>query len=362
MRRIAMQQYATARTERGFKRNALPLPPGNCFVRQITAKAVSQLTGETSHEVATRMWPSDRVVAEILERAASAPAMTTVAGWAAELVHKIVTDTLATMGAASAAVDVIKQSLVLEWNGAGALSVPGFVASVNNSSFVQEGQPIPVRQLSSTGALLQPYKLATIAVLSREMAESSNAEALIGDALVRSSGLALDAVFFGSAAATAAQPAGIRNGIATSTASANTDAFGAFFEDMATLVNAISQVGGKGPYIVVASAGRVVSASGRFPGKGDAEAVILPVASAAVGNDIIAIAPQAVAVAIGADPDVEMVRAGTLVMDTAPVTPNTTQTTKSMWQTDSYALKVRWPVSWTLRDSRAVAWLTPIWK
>jgi hypothetical protein len=196
-----MQQYVTTRTERGFKRNALPLPPGNCFVRQITAKVVSQLTGETSREVAARMWPSDRVVAEILERAASAPAMTTTTGWAAELAQKIVTDTLATMGAASAAVDVLRQSLVLEWNGAGALSAPGFVASANNSSFVQEGQPIPVRQLASTAALLQPYKLATIAVLSREMVESSNAEALIGDALTRSSGLALDAVFFGSGAA-----------------------------------------------------------------------------------------------------------------------------------------------------------------
>jgi hypothetical protein len=355
--------HAGLATAQQFKRPPLALPPGNSFVRHVTAKAVAQLTHETPYQVAVRMWPSDRVTAEIIERATSAPAMTTTTGWAAELVHKLVTDTLDTMGAASAAADVMRECLLLNWNGAGILSVPGFVASVNNSSFVQEGNPIPVRQLTSTGAQLQPFKLATIAVLSREMVESSNAEALIGDALVRSSGLALDAVFFSSTASSAAQPAGIRNGISTSSASASTDAFGAFFEDMATLVNAISAVGGKGPYIIVASPGRVVSASGRFPGKDDAAGgYVIPIASTAVGSDIIAIAPQAIAAAISPDPEVEMVRAGTLVMDTAPVTPDTTQTTKSMWQTDSFALKVRWPVSWVLRDPRAVAWLTPAWK
>lgn len=356
-------QYALT-NERGFKRNPLPLAPGNSFVRNVTAKAVAQLTGETPQLVAARLWPSDRVIAEIVERAASNPAMTTVTGWAAELVHRVVTDTIDSMGAASAAADVMQNCLVVQWNGAGILSVPAFVASVNNSSFVQEGQPIPVRQLASTGAQLQPYKLATIAVLSREMVESSNAEALIGDALVRSTGLALDAVFFGTAAATAAQPAGIRNGIAASSASNNSDAFGAFFEDMATLLNAVGTVGGKGPFILVGNVGRVVSAAARFGNiktEGTNSAVI-PVASSAVGSDIIAIAPQALVVAIGAEPEVEMVRAGTLVMDTTPVTPDTTETTKSMWQTDSFALKVRWPVSWTLRDPRAVAWLTPSWK
>lgn len=352
-----MQQHVTV-TERGFKKNPLPLPPGNCFVRHVTAKAVSRVTGETPREVAARMWPSDRVIAEILERATSAPAMTSTTGWAAELVHKIITDTLSTMGAASAAADVMKQCLVLGWNGAGLLGVPGFVASAGNSGFVQEGQPIPVRQLTSLGTQLQPYKLATIAMLSREMVESSNAEALISDALVRSSGLALDAVFFGSAAATAAQPAGIRNGIATSTASNNADPFGAFFEDMATLFNAVGAVGSKGPFILVANVGRLISARARY----DMDPLVIPVVSSAVGSDIIAIAPQAIAAALSTEPEVESVRAGTLVMDTAPVTPDTTQTTKSVWQTDSAALKVRWPVTWSLRDSRAVAWLTPAWK
>jgi hypothetical protein len=33
--------------------------------------------------------------------------------------------------------------------------------------------------------------------------------------------------------------------------------------------------------------------------------------------------------------------------------------TRSLWQTDAIGLKVRWPVSWALRDPRGFAWLTP---
>jgi hypothetical protein len=162
---------------------------------------------------------------------------------------------VAALGAASGAADVMRHALLLDWDGAGIIRAPGFTAS----GFVAEGNPIPVGQLALGPAQLLPYKLATIAALSREMIESGNAETLIADALVRSTGLALDAVFFGNAAASAAQPAGIRNGISTLTASTSTDLYEAFSQDLVQLIDAISAVGGKGPYIVAASAGRITT-------------------------------------------------------------------------------------------------------
>jgi hypothetical protein len=81
-----------------------------------------------------------------------------------------------------------------------------------------------------------------------------------------------------------------------------------------------------------------------------------------VGNDIVVIAPKALVAALSSDPDVETVNSATLVMDTAPGTPDTTQATKGMFQTDSVAVKVRWPITWALRNPAAVAWLTPIWR
>jgi hypothetical protein len=346
-----------------------PVMNGNLFTRSLTIRTIASIRHTRVEDIAAEMFPNDRALAQLVTRAASAPATTFTTGWAAELVHKIVADTLTAMGAASGAAEVMQQCLTLEWNGAGIISAPAFVASANNASFVQEGAPIPVRQLNNTPVQLTPTKLASIAALTREMAEGSNAEALISDALVRSMGLGLDAVFFGSGAATGAQPAGIRNGIVTSTPSASTDPFGAFFEDMDTLINAVSQVGGKGPFIIVASAGRIVSANTRFTDRmhsitdQGAAPIFTTIASAAVGNDMIALAPQAIVAAISAEPDVEATSAATLVMDTAPGAAGTTGSgEKGMFQTDSIAAKVRWPVNWALRDPRAVAWLTPVWK
>jgi len=347
-----------------FRREAkpLPLPPGNLFLRLMTAKVLASIHRCTPLDVAAFMWPNDRAIHEFMTKASTAPAMTTTAGWAAELAQRYVADIMDALGAASAAIDVFRECLTLNWDGHGLLAAPSFVASAGNGSFVQEGNPIPVRQLTDALVLVQPYKVASIAVLTREMMEGSNAEALIGDTLIKSAALAIDAVFFSSAAATAAAPAGIRNGISTSTASVNTDPFAAVFEDVATLINAVSAVGGKGPYAFVAGPGRAISFGMRI----DTEKTggIVPVGSTAVGNDLIAIAPQGIVAAFSPDPDVETADTGTLVMDNAaPGTPGQAGASeRGLFQTDSIALKIRWPVSWMVRDSRAVAWMTPSWK
>jgi hypothetical protein len=207
--------------------------------------------------------------------------------------------------------------------------------------------------------VLHPYKLATIAVLTREMIESSNAEALIGDALARSCGLALDAALFDSNAATSARPAGLRFGVAALTPSANTDAFGAAYEDIVTVVNAVAPVAGRGPIAVVGSAGRMMTLRARFQDFED----LIPVPVPGVGNDLIAVAVQAVAAALSPNPEVETSNASSLHMSDAPVPLGSAAVpTRSLFQTNSIATKVRWPVSWTVRDPRAVAWLTPVWK
>jgi hypothetical protein len=349
----------TAPPERGFRRNPLPVSQGNCFVRMLTAKVIGQLRNMAPISVATGMWPSDRITAEILERASSAPAMTGVAGWAAELTQRLVSDAISIMSGVSAGAEVLRRCLMLALDRNGFL-VPGLVVDATGASFVAEGDPIPVHNLATTPGSIPFTKLASIAVLTREMVESSNAEALIGNALGRAAGLALDAVLFSSAAATSAAPAGLRNGIGALTASVNTDPFAAVFEDMATLFNAVGQVGGAGPFVLVAGPGRAITFSMRVGG--GAQLSVYPVASSFVGNDLIAIAPQAIAAALGTEPVIEAAKAGVLHMDTAPSASPSAGARKEMYQTDSIAVKMHWPVSWLLRDARGVAWLTPAWK
>jgi hypothetical protein len=347
-----------------FKKHEPPLnlPRGNIFRRMLTAKAIALIHKVRLEDVVEAMWPDDRELGLAI-KATSAPAMTTVPSWAGVLGQIILADTVDALSAASGGAELLRDSLLLSWNGADAIGVPSMVASANNAGFVKEGDPIPVRQFSATDVFLNPYKIASIAVLTREMIESSNAEALIGDTLVKSAGLALDAQLFGSSGVSSSAPAGLLFGVATLPPSSNTDPFGAVFEDITALVGAVSVVGGKGPYYIVGNAANVIGMDMRFdvyPGSPDNS--LKGVISGAVGANLIAVAAQAVAAALSPAPDLETATTGALVMDTAPVTPNTTLPTKSLFQTESVALKMRWPVSWVLRDPRGVAWTTPTWK
>jgi hypothetical protein len=336
------------------------MPEGNIFLRLVAVRALAHLRHKPPAEIATELWPDDKAL-PLIVRTASAPAMTTTTGWAAELVRRVIADGLAALGPASAGAQLLQRCLVVSWDGAGQISAPGIVAGAGNASFVAEGAPIPVRQLVSAPCLMNPFKLATIAVLTREMTESGNAEALIGDALVYSCGPALDTALFDTNAATAARPAGLRSGIAASTPSASTDPFEAVFEDVATLVNAVSAVSGAGPVALICGAGRALMVRARFSQEVD---TVLPIfGSNAVGNDLLAVAPAALVAALSPAPDVTTADSGTLHMDTAPVAdPGSTGTHKSLFQTESIALKVRWPVTWALRSALGVAWLTPTWK
>lgn len=342
----------------------MPLPPGNTFLRLLTARTIASVRRCQVADVVEALWPNDKIVGQLMTRGVAPPAMTTVAGWAAELAQKVVADALDALAPVSAGARLLRACLVLTFDRAGVIYAPGFVASANAGGFVAEGQPIPVRQFPSTGAQLLPYKLASIGVLTREMIESSNAEAMIGDVLSRSLGLALDLVLFDANAATAARPAGLRNGIAGLTPSNASDPFGAFFEDMATLLNAVGQVGGPGPYAIVSGPGRAASMRLRFI----TEDPLLLLGSAALGNDMLAIACTGIIAALDPEPELETSNAASLHMEdtaTAPIVAvggATANPVRSLFQTDSIAIKVRWPTSWAVRDPRAVAWLTPTWK
>jgi len=327
---------------------------GNSFVRLIAAQVIGELTGQHPGAVAEKMWPSDYVL-----RAASAPAKTSVTGWAAELAQRLITDALAALGPASAGASLLKSGLVLSFDGHGSISAPGFVADVTNAGWVAEGNPIPVRQLTSTAALLSPRKLAAIGVISRELAESSNAEAAIGEVLIRAAGRALDEVLFDSNAGDAARPAGLRFGVSASSASTSTDLFEAVFEDVAILINAVSTVGGDGPYVLIGSPGRVLNMRARFSPEVRNVAMY---ASSGVGADLICIAASALVSAFEPTAQIEATSAAAIVMDTAPTDPGGAQVAKSAYQTDTIATKMRWSICWALRDARALAWLTPSWK
>jgi hypothetical protein len=253
----------------------------------------------------------------------------------------------------SAAAAVLDRSLALTFDGAASVSVPS--VSIPSAAFVGEGQPIPVAQGTSTANTpLTPSKLATSIALTREMVDGANGEVVMTQVLRESVAASLDAAFFNANAAVAnTSPAGILNGIAA-IAAAPAGA-GAMVADIAALAQALAPVSGSGSMIIVAAPKQATAI------KLTAVDPPLTLASNALAaGTIVAIVAQSIASAIDA-PSVQTSRHVTLHV-AAPsaelvASPSTVAAPqRSIFQTDSLALKLTMDASWTRRGA-GVAWI-----
>ena len=130
---------------------------------------------------------------------------------------------------------------------------------------------------TGAGPSLEPYKLATIVLLTREMIDGSNAEAIVRQALLDSTAPALDASLFSNNAGTPGlQPPGLLNGVTPITASTSTNKTEAMDDDLAALVQAIAARAGNGSVAFVAApaqATRILDAGERHARAGAHERI-----------------------------------------------------------------------------------------
>ena len=333
-------------------------PAVKCLVRTCAAAAIGAFDRTSPREVIAREW-SDDANAQWLMRAVTSP--TSMAG-APALVHTVLPDFVSALAGESAAARIFREGLQLTFDEAGRIAVPTLIGNPNYAAFVGEGAPVPVVQgFVEPLAILTPKKIASVIVLTTEMMRSSNIEALMLDAMVRSTALALDRVLFDDVADDGIRPQGVRYGLAPLAASSAPNALDALIADVETLYEAVDTVTPRSPIFVVAPA-RVLSASLRttktLPG-------LLGSYALQGSDDIIAIAPNAIASVVGELPLVSAKR-GTVTVhaDTAPlplvVGGVAASPQYSTWQMDCVAVKIVWPVTWALRTSRGVSWLTAI--
>jgi Phage capsid family len=281
---------------------------------------------------------------------------------AASAMKTVVADFVESLAPASAGAALLQQGLQVTLDGTMSVTVPSFLAAASNVGWIDEAAPIPNRQLAViAGPTLSADKLAVLVALSSEMLSGSNAEAFVRDALTQSAGLALDSALFDAAAASAARPAGLRNGISALTASAPPDKLDAMIADISALVTAVAAVARNGPIVLVAAPAKAMTLRIRAPRE-------LPVdilaSSALAANDVIAIAPNTLVSGNGPvrieasrdatvhyfDPAAAISTAGTPNVVAAPVA--------STWQTDSVSLRLILSTTWALRHPSGLAWLT----
>jgi hypothetical protein len=310
-------------------------------------------------DVLSRSWGGDRT-ADLILRAATSPASLTNTPDLAQVSVAF----LESLVPVSAGADVLNRSIGVNLDGIASIKLP--TMTTPTADFVGEAQAFPAVQLVTTaGATVAPRKLGAVVILTSEMIASSNAEALVRESLLDATAPAIDKALFSTTAGDATRPAGLLNGIAglTPTAAIAGAASEVLVDDLQKLATALAPVAGNSGIVLVASPDVAVSLVTRIVGTAPWPVLT---SSSLAAKTVIAIATRAVVAAIEGAPAVDARRETTVHMAT-PAAPLATGTpgvmaspVASMFQGDLVALRLRWSISWALRDTRGVAWISGV--
>jgi hypothetical protein len=327
------------------------------LVRAVIAVGLARLDRNMpASEQAKARWGSDRTL-DLVMRAATTP--TSLAG--SPQLAQVAVAFLKALAPQSAGADLLMRGVGLNFDGAASISVPAI--SIPVADFVGEGMPIPaVQSVTTSGPTLTPHKLAVITSLTGEMMRNTNAETLVRQVLIEAAGPAVDKVLFSANPAGSDRPAGLLNGIAGLTPAAPGEKSQIIVDDLQALTLAIAPVSGNGDFVLVASADAATALRLRLP-----TSVQWPVLTSAAlpPKTVIVVALNALVSAIDGTPQIdasseaEFVR-NTVAAEIVTVGGTIGQPIGSLFQTDSVALRLRWPISWALRDPRGLAFMTAV--
>jgi hypothetical protein len=331
------------------------LKPSSLSLPRAAYVAVAAAIRDTNPEqMCAKIFPHDRTALALLTRAATPGAST--GGWGAELASKGLAAWVSSLPASGAAA-LIRRGIILSIVPFAWLSIPCRAGPPSAANWVAEGVPVFARSYALSAALLSPKKLGCIASLSRELATSSAAEAVIGELMAADCGVALDLAYFSDQPGSSSAHQGLLYGLTPGTGSAS------MVDDMcalAALVGANSSGGSE--LLFFAAPGRAHSARLRMP----AECTATIFGSLALAPNVLVCAdPSSIVHGFSGDAEVDASIDATVVMsDTAtnvgePGTPATVGApTQSMFQSGQISVRALVDVAWARTRPDACALLT----
>ena len=319
-----------------------------------------------------------RIIADLVLKSQTAPAMTSVSGWAQELAQTTYAAMMPLLMPNAILTRLAARGLSLSFGANGRIVIPTRSRTPSLAgSFVGEGAPIPVRQGAFTSQTLTPKKMAVITTWTREMDIHSipAIEGILRQAIQEDTQAAVDAILIDANAATTIRPAGLLNGVSATTATSG-GGLAAFVGDLVALINAISvnTYGNVRNLVLIANQTDMLRASllsaantGIFPfrdeiGRGTVAGIPI-IDSQTVTAKTMILVDAADFVVVGGDaPRMDISDQATLHMeDTTPLelvaSPSTVAAPqRSLFQTDSLALRMVLPLNWVQRRTGTIAW------
>jgi hypothetical protein len=307
-------------------------------------------------DYAKRAWGDDHI-ADMVLRAAVTPA--SLAGNSA--LTSVSQAFLAALVPASAGADLLARGIGLDFGSAASIRVPAI--ALPTADFVGEGAPAPTQIApTSAGPTLTPHKIMVLTSLTNELLRSSDAEDLVRQVLVEATAPALDKALFSATAATSDRPAGLLNGITGLTPASSASAKEQILvDDMQALVAAVAPVAGNNNLVAIASPDAAVALRLRV----FREDLPILMSSSLAARTVIVVVPSAIVSAVSGPPQIDASTQAAFVRDTTPqeiVTAAGTVATSvgSTYQTDETLLRLRWPITWALRDPRALSFMVGV--
>jgi len=239
---------------------------GDLLWKMATVKTLAYVGRKSEAEVLETYYKGNdqlAAAADYVQKSVINPAMTTVTGWASELVRTDYQGFLNTLRTTSVAAELASRSQQLSFGGFNSITIPvrnALGATLTEPAWVGEAGNIPLTSFSFGSATLNRYKLAAITTMSREIAERStpSIEALLRDGLTEAYSQVLDAALLSSAGAVAnVRPAGLMNGV-TPTAGTAGGGEAAVLADMKVMISAMTNARlGARPVLIIPTASRL---------------------------------------------------------------------------------------------------------
>jgi HK97 family phage prohead protease len=362
------------------------LVPKDHVYRALVCKVKSHFTRQPAFDILKNEYGDEDVITRgvlgIISKAATVPADTVTSGWASQLVETSIQDFFGSLMPNAVYPSLSAKGGKFSFGRAGIVSMPTRASTPTIAgSFVAQGAPIPVRQGAFTSISFTPKKMGVISTMTRDIAEHStpSIDALIRDAIIEDTNVAIDSVLLDATAATTTRPAGLRSGVAATTATAG-GGINALIGDIRALTSALitSTNGNLRSPVWIMNPGDVLAASllpataggGEFPFKTELAGGSLlgypVIQSSNVAADMMILVDAADFVSVTGDsPRFDVSDQATLHMeDTTPLQIVTgvqgagvvAAPTRSLWQTDTLGIRMLWDLNWGLRRTGIVAW------
>lgn len=345
-------------------------PKGIGMARMAIAMVRSHKEHRSPVEIAQQLWKDSPEVAQYVRTAVEA-GDTTTSGWASQLLP-------AAQSMANEFIEMLRAKTLIgriplrevPFN----VSVP-LQSGAGTYGWVGEGAPKPVTKPTYGSATLRFEKAAGIIVITQELARfsSPSAELLVRNEMLNGLARHFDSYFVSNAAAvTNVAPAGILNGISSTTVTGTTAA--KFRVDMNTIIQKMI-VNNQNPadLVILMSSGMAMGLSSMITTLGTQEFpsinatggnyLGIPIVdSQAVGNNIILLNPNDILHAADPSIRIDVSTEATVEMDTAPTAGESSPITdvatiKSLWQNNLVGIRAEQFNTWVRSRTSAVEYL-----